>query len=191
MREGGGVSARVQLPPGAKPAAVMSQDETRPHLCAAYIDNEGDDWFLWATDSYRMVRLRLDVSGDPSGLPGWLSRQCVEAVQETGQFEIENEMVEVLDGVGHGLGVFYERPSFKVPDWRKIIGGPEPEQPLVVGVNGQFVADLAKACGSQNGVKLIFDLAQARQGSYLRAIKVEGLGTSDAEARLMPVRVDP
>lgn len=68
----------ISLPGGGcKPSVVCSDDTTRPRLTHGYLRPHGDDLWLYATNSY--VAVGLKVVG--TATEGWVPRPALEAIE--------------------------------------------------------------------------------------------------------------
>lgn len=76
----------IVLPAKCTPSAVCSRDQTRPILCHAYLKQRDDGLWLYATDSF--VAIALKVEGDAE--EGYIPRGALKAM--------ENRKLVVQDG---------------------------------------------------------------------------------------------
>lgn len=60
----------IWLPHGCKPSVALSKDETRPILCHAYLKRRDDGLWLYATDSFIAVALKVEGDAEEGYLPG-------------------------------------------------------------------------------------------------------------------------
>ena len=68
----------ISLPSGGcKPSVVCGTDRTRPRTMHGYLRRRGDDLWLYASDSY--IAVGLKVSGTAS--EGWVPRPALEAIE--------------------------------------------------------------------------------------------------------------
>ena len=192
----------VTLPNKAKPSKALSSDPTQPHLQQAYIQKRDEVYIIIATDSYRLAELTVEVDGDVPEGP--LSKQALKTVEKTGRFEVGEEYVEPLSAAGAKNGVLFRRPTEgKPPDTAKLWPkDPEPKHRFEVGLNAEFIAELAAAIGAgdkgrHRGIKLVFDLSKAKKGTgdsgktYQSPVVIESLHpASNGRGLLMPIRVN-
>lgn len=185
---------------------AMAIKDVRYYLNGVCMELMGDSMILIGTDGHRMAWATLEDDNSGGALPGRSNGP---------QFIIEGAYIKLLLGM-FKLSAYDQGPlafeftdglvtisgrqgemrckliEGKFPDWRRVCkSGAKPEGALEIGVNADYLADAAKACGTlcdtkYKGVKLIFHGAHD-------AMRVEatGLPTGITEAAcvVMPMRL--
>jgi len=190
----------VRFPLGAKIEKIASRDESRPVLTSLYlrivekksgrgrnrkVERQG---FLEATDSYKAIRVPVDLSDDD--VEGFVP---VEAITRARQRKLE----EIKANTGVRVGdVVFDRPT---PGTWPVLAEIFDTEELVfsVGLNAAFLKDLAEGLGADH-VRIEFQgVVVTTPGGKRRGIEPNALkpyrvtplggGSPDAEAILMPV----
>jgi hypothetical protein len=190
---------KLKLPGKSKPSKGCSKDQSRPHLTRATIRKlaKGKAEMI-TTDAYKMVVLTLEVEGKVVAMQ--VPAEALKAVERARQFEVQNGHVIPLGKVGESLGVLYEHPKEKPPEFVKTLDKADadfaaiaPENRFTFGINAKFLLDVAQALGAPYGgaVQVTIDLSKAVGGSYNHPLRVVAQhGAEDGRAYLMPIRVE-
>jgi len=130
-----------------KPEICCSKDQTRPHLCAAYLDV--DRKTLVSTDGHRLITVPVEVDeGDTSGP---IPPQALADARRYGG-TIKANGAAVLSN-----GATFERPDVQFPPYGAVIES-KPQYPISISFNAKYLAEIAKALDAQKGqVTITFD----------------------------------
>lgn len=171
------MSEPVHLPKGAKPSKVAGKDPVHPILTRA----EVKDGYLYATDSYCAVKLRVDLADGqvPRGVLEAAEKPEAAFVEQGETVRVELADGTVVEGSADGVGDF--------PDMEAIIG-PEPENTFQVALNPDLLRNVAQGLASKKGVILTFDKAEVEKGYYHCPIRVTPLSGDEGVGVLMPVQ---
>ena len=136
---------------------VASKDPVRPVLCAAKVELEDEALVFVATDSYRMVRVTLELEADEleqvkaAGELGMIDvvrfAQMVKACKPSSSGPVPFDLAGMLLGRDR-LPVGSDIPASSFPTWRQLwpagLEASTVQQGEAPAFNPQFVADLGK-----------------------------------------------
>jgi hypothetical protein len=201
------------LPDGAKPSKCVSRDETRPALCRAeLVETESGKWEIRATDSYRLVKVPLELKAEfddaeqPVIMAGPIGVDAMRAIEARSAraFRATEDMIEpVAKLTGVALGVLYRRGvkleslrfgKFPHEQFEAILAGPHSDE-FTFGINAQLLHTTLEAIGDSPGryrnhaAKLSFRLTKDGKPDPQNSIRIHLQG-SDADGLIMPVRID-
>lgn len=173
----------IVLPHGCEPSVVCSTDRTRPVLLHGYLRRRDDDLWLYATDSFIVVGLKVD--GDAR--EGWVPRPVLEALERG---DLAEQVSETAWRVGmDGMAVTYDIAGqvgdVPFPTVSTFLHDDmEPEAVQSVGLDPALTDRLALGLGARWGVVLSFS-------GQLRAFRVTSTGypATQRVGAQMPVRV--
>ncbi len=195
----------LKLPPGAKPSKVLSKDQSRPVLTRGELaevtklledgTRERTGWELQCTDSYRLSRVPLSISGEATDdseiTAGPISGDALRMIEKHGGFRADAEHVEVIDKSGRVV-VTYDREragDFPYPNIDAVT--PEPEHYVDIGLNAKFLYELAQALGSRDTtVRIRLSLNERGEVNPLRPFVVTANMHETGTGVLMPVRLN-
>lgn len=172
----------------SKPEAVVSKDQTRPVLTHLYLrieeTEEGRKGTLEATDSYKLVRIPVEVEDDDTEgfIPVEVYKQARKVSSKTlGAVEVKaNGSLDLQDGSS-----FPRTMEGQFPRTGELMNLAPSE--FEIGLNARFLYDLAQAFG-EDTVRIRFTGRDGGQPDALRPMTVRPLG-GDADAILMPIRL--
>lgn len=186
---------------------VASKDPVRPVLCAAKVELEDEALVFVATDSYRMVRVTLELEADEleqvkaAGELGMIDvvrfAQMVKACKPSSSGPVPFDLAGMLLGWDR-LAVGSDIPAEEYPNWRQLWPNLEPstrQDGEVPAFNPAFVADLGKfrfGTGTRDMSGVTVRIVANPEGSLLKpAVAFYGAQgkTLQVSALLMPVRV--
>jgi hypothetical protein len=178
----------IALPGGCKPSMACSTDETRPRITHGYLRRRDDELWLYATDSFIAVGLKVEGNATE----GWVPRPALEALERGAMCEqitptawrVREQHAVVTYDIGEavvpndkGRAMFPPMDSF-LHDER------EPSEVSTVAFDPALTVRLAEALGARRGVSFHFGSGQP--------VRVSANGRSVAEriGVQMPVRAD-
>jgi len=194
------------LPKGSKPTKGASSDGTRPILNRGELVELGaGEWVLVVTDSYKLVRIPLDVKkwgGTPELVAGPVSADALKAIEKSGAFTAGAELVAPWQR--HKNGGFL--PADGAPAFERAGGDCEGQFPNVeqlmpdgeilyrFGFNAALLLELVQSVGpvgkSGRGATVVFEY---RARNFDAQVNVHATTVSVGERRdvglMMPIRV--
>lgn len=201
-----------------KPELFCSSDETRPHLTMCHLDTENR--CMAATDGHRLIVVPVDC--EPEDHSGWITPEALTAARKADREQakrvakanaasrrknskgtvptIERATARIVANgklaTGHdGQGPTFQRPGddCAFPPYRKVMDPPRDHTAVTFGINGSYLADAAKALGSEN-VRITVYVTVDEHGVpsvglnpvYVRS---DDSSVGDAVCLIMPVRL--
>jgi hypothetical protein len=195
------------LPKGSKPTKGASSDETRPILCRGELVELGaDQWVVDVTDSYKLVRIPLDVKewdDTPALVAGPVSADALKAIEKAGAFTADADTVSPWQVQKHGGFL----PADGAPAFARAgadcegqfpnVGQLMPDGDVVYrfGLNAALLLELVQSVGplgkSGRGATVVFEY---RARNFDSQVNVHATTVSVGEHRdvglIMPIRVD-
>lgn len=174
---------------GCKPSMACSTDETRPRIAHGYLRRRDDELWLYATDSYIAVGLKVDGNATE----GWVPRPVLEALERgDGCEQLSLTAWRVRT---HGAVVTYDIAAAVNPDSPGrfptmdsfLHEEREPSEVSMVALDPALTVRLAEALGARapgQGVCLHFG-----SGNPFR-VSVVGRDMSDRVGVQVPVRAE-
>jgi len=190
------------LPKGAKPSKALSKDTERPTLCVAFLqETAAGGWEIVGTDSYKLVRIPLNIHDANDAIHGRLASgpigaDAMNAIERAGGLALTADGRSFpVDRYGVEAGATYARPTLghPYPDVNVL----EPKQDgseFTIGLDAKSLYELAQSMGGtgRNAHKVALTFASGDDGrpSALRPIAVRPVGSGGlGTAILMHVRV--
>ena len=164
---------------------VCSNDKTRDALASPYLDGK----HLVATNGRALIA--IEVEREEHDVDGWIA---VEALKASRKMEKawDEKRITCNGACTLADGTSYRRPldgtTSRFPNWKQVIpeGGSFPQ--AHVAFNPSMLLDLAKALGSDEGVKLTF---ATEDGRVMRVTPLFGpLKGQNVIAVLMAMRTE-
>lgn len=203
--------------PKIKPSKVVSKEALRPNLTGALVVEEQvystlhrenrPHLILYATDSYRFVRLDLGPK-EEGNFEGPVPKIALQHMEKGLHFELGEKQITV--GITHydrvmaeGASAEPEQAPWPQRKWADLLPK-RGKRRFRFGINPKLLASLAEAMGSAERVEVEFDLGQVQgpkdmqqdgEWSYLKPIMVRPMYESrndnpQREAMIMPIRID-
>ena len=195
------------LPKGSKPTKGASSDGTRPILNRGELVELGaGQWVLDVTDSYKPVRIPLDVKewdGTPELVGGPVSAGALKAIEKSGAFTAGAELVAPWQVQKHGGFL----PADGAPVFERAGGDCEGQFPNVgqlmpdgevvyrFGFNAALLLELVQSVGplgkGRRGVTVVFEYrARNFDGQVNTHATTVSVGEHRDVGLIMPIRVD-
>ena len=175
-----------------RPSKAVSRDVTRPHLQNAWLDTQAKR--LLATNGMMAVSVPVEVAPrDQTGhvplpalkaLQSGLTLVCRKGLVVAGELLFRRRQELGGSGRANPLADVKVRESIFPKRVRGQAGT------VSVGVNPEFLVELAKAMGARNGVVLTFDPEQPTDPIVVTANGGYGDEEDVTKAVLMPMRFD-
>ena len=169
----------MRVPDGTPEECVQPLGGEQPALQAVYLRGE----FLEATDSYRMVRVR--VEREENDRDGPINPDALRLARERGRaLDCSRENHTVIPGFG-GIN----RPKLETdhaPTFETLAERNSYEPTLLVAINAKFLLGIAEAFGTHT---VILEVPPTTERALAQAIHVVPSEDDGSEAYLMPVLV--
>lgn len=186
----------LTLPNNARPSRALSTDASRPVLCAAHLRQDAEGvWLLEATDSYKLVQLRLALNepdDGPEPVAGPISTEALKAAEKAGGFRATATHIEPCGSSGMVTHTAYARPTClgNAPDFDVLLREPDPAA-FRISLDAKFLLDCAQALGTPGRhAHVVLEFVADEQGRPARSRPMlVTTATVDGRAMLMPVRL--
>lgn len=137
-----------------KPELFASKDETRPHLTQCHLDVEAAK--LVATDGHRLIVLPVEV--DEHDHTGWVSAEALEAARKAERkrrgthatIAANGALATGADGTGPTFPRRTQEEAGPFPPYQHVVGVPTTRYVVDFAVNASYLAEAAKAMGSDS-----------------------------------------